>query len=86
MPAALFMVFQLDSKGAKESPWLGRAFGTFRGSNFARCGSDELRAWFCALALVFDALVCLLELVRTQGDHVFDLLYASTPSLQFIHI
>ena len=91
MPAALFMVFQLDSKGAKESPWLGRAFGTFRGSNFARCGSDELRAWFCALALVFDALRgfldrCRLDLVRAQGSHSFDLLCTSTPSLQFIHI
>ena len=35
-------------------------------------GTDELRAWFCALTFVFDALRgfldrCLLELVRTQG-------------------
>ena len=69
----------------------GRAFGTPRGSSFARCGSDELRAWFCALALVFDALRgfldrCLLELVPTQGYHIFDLLYINTPSWQSIHI
>ena len=47
--------------------------------------------WFCALALVFDALRgfldrCLLELVPTQGYHIFDLLYINTPSLQSIHI
>ena len=42
-------------------------------------------AWFCALALVFHAHSgfldrCLLELVRTQGYHIFDLLYINTPS------
>ena len=46
-----------------------------------------------ALSLVFDALRgfldrCLLELVRTQGYHIFYLLYIylCILSLQFIHI
>ena len=60
----------------------GRSFGTPRGLSFARCGSGELRAWFCALALAVDALRgfldrCRLELVRAQCSHSFDLLYTS---------
>ena len=69
----------------------GRAFGTSRGSSFARCGSDELRAWFCALALVFDALRgfldrCRLELVRAQCSHSFDLLSTSTPFVVYSYL